>query len=72
MNGVFRNMLIVSAVLFASSSAVALKGWYDLSYQPTEPLILARQANWQPLMQTTNDRVFDLKVEAGIIPAPVS
>jgi hypothetical protein len=65
----------VSAVLLSCSSAVVVGGWQALCYQPTDALIVMRPvhgSNWQPILKSANDQLFDLKVEAGVVPAPVS
>jgi hypothetical protein len=70
--GAFKLFAIISSTLLSCSTSVALVGWHQVSYQSSAELIVIERNNWKPVLQTANDRIFDLKVEAGIVPAPVS
>jgi hypothetical protein len=70
--GAFKLFAVVSSTLLSCSSAVMLIGWQQVYYQSSAELILIQPANWKPVLKTANDRIFDLKVEVGIIPPPVS
>ncbi len=68
---VFKLFTIISSGLVSCSGAVALMGWQEIYHQPTGALIQIRSANWERVIKTANDKVFDLKVRTGVIPAPV-
>ena len=70
--GVFKLFAIISSGLLSCSGAVALVGWQEIYYQPTGALIHAHTVNWERAIKAANDKVFDLKVETGVIPPPVS
>lgn len=69
---VFKIFTIISSGLLSCSGAVALAGWQEIYHQPTEALIRVRSANWERVVKAANDKLFELKVETGVIPAPVS
>jgi hypothetical protein len=66
----FEKFAIVSSVLLSCSGVVVLSGWQVLCYQPTGTFVLTRSVNWKPMIKVANDKIFDLKVEAGVIPPP--
>jgi hypothetical protein len=70
--GAFKLFTIISSALLSCSGTVAMIGWQQVYYQPTGDLIMIHTANWKPVLKVANDRIFDLKVETGIVPAPVS
>ncbi|MBW4517764.1 MAG: hypothetical protein KME11_21375 [Timaviella obliquedivisa GSE-PSE-MK23-08B] len=69
---VFKIFTIISSGLLSCSSAVALASWQEIYYQPAEALVKVQITNWEAVIKSANDKLFDLKVETGIIPAPVS
>jgi hypothetical protein len=66
----FEKFAVACSVLLSCSGAVVLGGWNLLCHQPTGVLMLARDVNWKPMIKVANDRIFELKVEAGVIPPP--
>jgi hypothetical protein len=69
--GAFKLFTIISSGLLSCSGTVALVGWQQVYYQPTGALIQVQNTNWKPVIKVANDRVFDIKVEAGAVPPPV-
>lgn len=70
--GAFKLFTIISSGLLSCSGAVALVGWQEIYYQPTEALVRVHTTDWESVIKAANDKVFDLKVETGIVPAPIS
>jgi hypothetical protein len=68
--GAFKGFKGIAYGLLSCSCAVMLGAWQEVCYQPVGELVMVYNVNWKPMIKTANDRVFDLKVEAGVVPAP--
>jgi hypothetical protein len=68
---VLRGFAIICSGLLSCTGAIALGGWISLYHQPTGIFMVARDANWKPVIKVANDKLFDLKVESGVVPPPV-